>query len=638
MGGLSVAMLRRHLGAYLGCFVAMALACALMAGALSVTFAAIAGDGLGGAAVAPDEVRQIKQFLPPLGGFLAAVSVLVSISLIASMIAFVVGGRRRELALLRLSGARPGQLIAMVVGEVALLSLVAGLVGCLAAVPVGRGYMTLFRNNFSLPEGLTVNLHLPALLGGILLTVGVAMISALNPARRIAGVKPIEALSEGSTRLKPMTTARWVLGAIGAVGALALFFAPPSLPPEGFLWLALGQGVLALIALVQFAPLVVGPITRLLCRAFTPAAPGASALAQGHASWNAARTASLANPALLLVAVPTICFVTFTGLGHSFEQSLLARLDAGVVAHEPTTAAAAPDPSALDGVPHVRAAVGFWRTDEGWEQREEDGTTSRINLVATDAAALPSVLDVQVRSGDLAAVRGHAVASMTEFHPVGTTVHLVDPQGRPVDATVVAIVDSMPISSNLIVDAATFDLGGAPLNSRTWLVATDGASAEQVTPALTERLGTDTRVETVQAWSEAMRVTSDRQTLTALLIILGGSSLLATLAIGVSIVTSLRERRGEFTLVRRAGAGEGDVLGGTLLESVAVVLVAGALALALLGLVWARIWQNFVATGVPGVPPVPWWILGSFAAVGLAMTLVATLGGTAWALRSIRLR
>ena len=110
---------------------------------------------------------------------------------------------------------------------------------------------------------------------------------------------------------------------------------------------------------------------------------------------------------------------------------------------------------------------------------------------------------------------------------------------------------------------------------------------------------------------------------------------LAVLAIGVSLMTSLRERQDEFALSRRAGATPELIHRSTLIETIAVLAIAFALGAGVIAVVWGRLAQNFAATDVGMVPGVP-GMLGWFVLTGAVMALIATVGGTSWALRSIR--
>lgn len=644
MGGLSWAMLRKHLPGYLGAFSAMVLAAALMGGSVALAIAAAELDGVDVASFSPErqsELRLWASLMSAMGGLTAVIAIVVSVVLVASMVSFVVAGRRRELALLRLSGARPGQVVRMVTGEVALLSLVAGVLGSLFAQPIGAAYLAIFSGTYGKPDGLHVAWRIVPMLAALALTVVVAVLSALGPARRIGRVQPIEALQEGSTRRRPMTLARWIVGSVALAGALAMLAIPASIEPSAFFMLILLQGLLALLGLVQLAPVIVAPISRLICGLLARVAPGPGTLAQGHASWNAARTASLANPALLLVAVPAVFFVSSFGLTEGDSARSLSVLHAdAVVAQGAGTVAVSPD--VLTSVPGVRAAApSFITTGDFWS--EVDGALTSYQLQAVDLPRMATMIDLRILEGDLAAVRGDAIAiSPNNPARVGDVVSLRGPAGRTVNARIVARVGSMSGGREILVDKATFDLQGVGAEYRTWyLDLADGATADSVAAgvaaALAPTSSAEVTVYTAEGFVKQLAADSNAQVLTSMLVALGGSCLLAALAIGVSVVTSLRERHAEFALSRRAGAQPGAVLGATLIETVAVLAVAFLLAGGVIGLVWSRVWQSFVVQGLDFLPPIPWGLLGAFAGTGVVIALAATVLGTHWALRSIRM-
>lgn len=637
-------MLRKHIPGYSGAFLAMVLAAALMGGSLSLALGTARLDGIDvGVLSAEDQVRfqQAGDLMSSIGGLTAVVAAVVSVILIASTISFVVAGRRRELALLRLSGARPGQVTRLVVGEVALLSVVAGVIGLLFAVLIGRGYLALFGSTYPLPRGLTIGLHWEAMLGGLAMTVLAAVLAALGPARKIGKVQPIEALSEGSARRKPMSLLRWISGFVALAGVLGFMLVPGDAPIALFVWIALLQGLLALVALVQLAPVVVAPISRFVCGLVARIAPGPGTLAQGHSSWNAARTASLASPALLLLAVPGVFLITFNGLSDAGTSVLLRSLqaDAVIEQHEGPARADAAAVATLPGID--RAAPTFITTEDFWEI-DDDPMTSH-QLLATDVPAVLSLVDAEV-TGDPAAVRGNQIAVMGESTiQLGDVLTLRGPENRVVEAKVVATIRGLPVNRELIVDLATFDLQGAQAGHRSWFLGlADGTTVESVAPRIQQALAPEdpasVDVLTISGWVEALDRANSQQMVTSLMILLGGASLLSLLAIGVSILTALRERGGEFALSRRAGAQPGAIQASTLIETVTVMLIAGVLGVGVIGAVWARLLMNFIALDVGTLPSVPIEVIGWFALAGLVMALMATIGGTQWALRAIRVR
>lgn len=108
MRTLTLALLRDHKWGYLGAFASAVLASALITGSFSLIFAANKMDGVvttGLDAFEASRVEGASTMVALLGGMTAFVAALVSVILVSSTMAFVVQGRRRELALLRLSGS-----------------------------------------------------------------------------------------------------------------------------------------------------------------------------------------------------------------------------------------------------------------------------------------------------------------------------------------------------------------------------------------------------------------------------------------------------------------------------------------------------------------------------------------------------
>lgn len=640
MGGLSTALLREHKWGYLGAFASAVLASALVTGSMSLLAAANKMDGVvrtGLDAYEASRVDGAALMMAMLGGMTAFVAVLVSVILVSSTMAFVVQGRRRELALLRLSGASRGQVRSIIRRESLLLGLLAGLVGSAFGVPIGRAYVALFGGTYGLPEGFTVFFHPETVAYGVVLTTLVTMLGASGPARRISRVQPVEALSGATQSAKPMSPARWALGAGAAVAAVAMFLLPADLPPDTFVWAALGQGVLALVALVQLAPIVVSPIAHVVCSLVGRVSPGAGVLAQGHAGWDRARTASLANPALLLLAVPGIFFTTFLGLGDAGTTMMGRALSADIIAeHGPGPAAL--DLDALSGLPGVAAAAPVAITRADWFAPADPNVpiAGGVQLGATDLAALAQVQNLQVTGAPLDQVTGTRVAVSGSAHELGERTTLTGPDGSPVEIEVVTVIDGGVALREYLVDAATFDLQGGHAEYRTWFIRLEpDADKAKVMDAVGQALP-GAHVQDAAFWTQRMTDDGNRQVTTSLLVAIGGSCLLAVLAIGVSLLTSLRERQAEFALSRRAGATQGLIHRSTLIETVAVLAIGFGLGAAVIAVAWGRLAQNFAATGIGTVPGLP-FLLGWFVLAGSLMALVATVGGTSWALRSIRM-
>src|SRR6201995_2041312 len=126
----------------------------------------------------------------------AAIALFVGAFTIFNTLSITVGQRTRELALLRLVGAGRGQVFASVLGEAALIGLVASLAGLGLGVAAALGLKALLGAfGISLPSGpLVLEARTPVVGVG----VGVPVLSAIVPARRAVRISPVAALSDRS--------------------------------------------------------------------------------------------------------------------------------------------------------------------------------------------------------------------------------------------------------------------------------------------------------------------------------------------------------------------------------------------------------------------------------------------------------
>ena len=76
-------------------------------------------------------------------GIMSAIALFMAMFVVASTFGFVVAARRRELGLLRLVGATPGQVRRMVLGESAVVAVLATVAGCLLAAVTGPAFGAL---------------------------------------------------------------------------------------------------------------------------------------------------------------------------------------------------------------------------------------------------------------------------------------------------------------------------------------------------------------------------------------------------------------------------------------------------------------------------------------------------------------
>src|SRR5262245_39336769 len=124
---------------FLGAIVTVCLGVALVQSSLLTLISAATADVPPGLPAA--QARAISD------GYVAAVSLLgiglglstfVAVFIVSSTFAFTVAQRRRDLALLRLTGASRGQVRRLLLGEALLLGTVGSALGIVAGLPVMR--------------------------------------------------------------------------------------------------------------------------------------------------------------------------------------------------------------------------------------------------------------------------------------------------------------------------------------------------------------------------------------------------------------------------------------------------------------------------------------------------------------------
>lgn len=156
-----------------------------------------------------------------LTGFQRVIEWMLLFTLVQALIGVVntlllsIGERRRELGLLRASGASRRQVLSMVVGEGVSLAVVGTLVGLVVGVIGARlgvaALSSLGLSSFTLPLGSVLLVGVAAAVLGIIATVA--------PARWAASVPPLEAVfDDGDLRSRPRRAQRPRLHRFGRAG------------------------------------------------------------------------------------------------------------------------------------------------------------------------------------------------------------------------------------------------------------------------------------------------------------------------------------------------------------------------------------------------------------------------------------
>jgi putative ABC transport system permease protein len=584
------------------------------------------------------DIGQARGELTLMALSLAGTTVLIAMFVVAGTLALSIQQRRREFALLRAVGATRKQVRRLVGAEVMLLASTAAVLGAvpgyLAAVGLGRA----FAGSGLLPPDFRLAMSPLPGLAAVVLCLVTARLAGWVAARRPARLNPVEALGESAVEEPRLGTGRVVTGVLLLLLGLAASGIPVLVPGSVGVAGAAGGALLLAIGVALLGPRVLGAAAGLLAAPVRRLSPVHGYLATANMRANSRRLAAAVTPIVLAVAVVSV---------QLFSQSTLAAAAGrqtvdGVVADHVVTG--------LDG------GVGAAVTDELRRELGDDATVTPVvhsqvvvrytelgdpaqEMFAAqglDPAGLDRTLDLEVRDGDLGALREGTVAlsrmaSATFGASVGDTVDLVLGDGTSIEPTVVAVYgrglgfgDVTLPHDQLAAHTTTRQAG--------WVLVGGGdagAAGEVVAAVVAQHPGLAAGTGAgLSAAGSAERAAESSASLVAIL------ALLAYLAVSVvnTLVMVTAERTREFALLRLVGADRPRVLAMMRVETaviVAVSVVVG-MAIALPPLVGVSV--GLTESFLPSISP------GGFLGIVLTTTLLGFLAVGLPARAAMRLR
>jgi putative ABC transport system permease protein len=231
---------------------------------------------------------------------MTALSAFACAFVIASTFALTVHQRRREIGLLRATGATPAQVRGSVVREAAMVGIVAGSAGTLLGLVLSPLIGKVLVDAEFEPPSFAVGFHFPAILAGVAAGPLLAVAGSLMAARRAARVGPLEALRQAQVEPRPMTRLRWIVGLLCTSGGVVAGLATTTTDDFSDLaTFALLGAMLLVVGATVLAPAAVPLLVRVLLR---PARGPIATVMRESALAGARRTASTAAPVLLTVA------------------------------------------------------------------------------------------------------------------------------------------------------------------------------------------------------------------------------------------------------------------------------------------------------------------------------------------------
>ncbi|MFD5476900.1 ABC transporter permease [Streptomyces hawaiiensis] len=566
-----------------------------------------------------------------LFGTAGGITAFVSVFVVASTFAFAIAQRRMEFALLRTAGATPAQIRRTVLAEALTVGTLASAAGCalgshgaplLAARVVDEGLA---------PAWFTIGEHTWPYHAAFWTGLLVALCGAAAASWRAGRTAPTEALREAASDSRPVTRGRLLCGTALLLTAAVTLALSLTADPSDLLHRKtyITRPMLLITAAALLAPLVLRPLIRLLT--CLPSAVGM--LARENTTTGVRRTAALAAPVLVTVALAGSLLGATATLNHAESTETSDRTTAAfIVTPAAGTGFDAATLRRLRAVPGTRISP----TSSTAVHVLEDGVAlNRSEARAATPRDLAATTRLPLTAGRLGDLDDDSVVVNEEWqrHRVGDKVRVWLGDGTPRTLRIAAVMPTGTGGNGVYVTPR--NAPGAAVD-RVDVALEDGTAPHAVAPALREAIAEGGgQVLTRDAWLRATHPETNRTTRLGLLLVLGIALLYTGISVANTTVMAASDRVRDLAVLRLAGATRGQVLRLTAAEALTAVTAGTLLGLLVTGVNLAGMWGALTLLSVRPAVTLPWQALGTTAT---ACALLAVACATAPAALTLRRR
>lgn len=556
----------------------------------------------------------------------AGVSLFVGAFIIFNTFSIITAQRTRELALLRALGASKRQVMTSVLIEAAVTGLFASLVGVGAGLVIALGLQGLL-SAFGIDLPSTQTQLLPrTVIVSILVGTTVTLVSSILPARRAAGVAPIEALRDAQRTPAGTSLRRRLFSGIlvTGIGSAALLYGLFGATSSAAQLIGLGAAV-TFVGVAMLSPLA----ARSLAAAIGSPLPRlgmAGKLGRDNAMRNPRRTASTA--AALMIGLGLVSMVTILGasLKASFDAALTETLKADFTLTTTSFTPFSPEVANLARARPELTAVAEFRQN-GFRV---EGATSF--LTGVDPGTIEQVATLDLVEGSVASLSEgsilvHRDVAADHGWSLGDVVHAEFPSTGKQGLAVGGIYAENRLVGNYVVSIETYERNYTEqLDTFVLVRGAPGVPIADVRDALDQAVGEFPNIEVQdQAAFREQQAGFINQLLGLVTALLALAVLIALFGIVNTLGLSIFERTRELGLLRAVGMTRGQVRSMIRWESVIIAVLGAVLGVAI-GVLYGWAMQQALASegvtelSVPGVQ-----LLLYVALAGVAGVLAAVL-------------
>jgi putative ABC transport system permease protein len=526
------------------------------------------------------------------------IAVFVGMYLIYNAVSISVVHRRKEIGILRSLGTTRGQIIAMFMGETALIAVAGSLLGIGFGILLAKSLVGVFGQVVSELYQRTsvseISISGTQLVLGFATGIATSLAAALFPALTSSRITPISAI-----RSVPYTDEGYFSSrnlAVGAVLFIALSFlllflykaADPGSPLHGSALMFVS--ILALqLGVSLSAPFFLQQFLHFFHRFLAPRLGAAGRLAGLNLRKNVTRNAVAVAAIFYGISV----FVSTAAFISSTRQSIMDWVDAAVRAdiivtagHPIATSGSQNIPMPIAMMKELEATPGVLAVDPV-RRMHIDFRDRRILLNALDVAARLSYSPFLVAQGsreDMVRllprqdnlVVNEGLATQFGLKP-GDHIELATPHGPLTFGIAAVIVEYSSDSGSLLMDIGTYQKHWGEMLADTFAVRVKNKSElEQVRTAIRDRFGNDRKLFVLSARDfrdEINKIVNQSFVFDYLLNVI--TMIIACLGIVVTLLASVLERTREIGVLRSLGMLRSQVSKVVVLESALLGVVGG---------------------------------------------------------------
>ncbi|MEV6415819.1 ABC transporter permease [Kribbella sp. NPDC051718] len=564
---------------------------------------AYAGNARG--TVERPDLAAARDVLIQVGAAFGGYVVMLIVFVVAGTIGLSIRGRRRELALLRATGATPWQLRRMLMGEAAILALVGSAIGIPTGLLASRWMGDQLISRGFVPADFPMATGLLAAPAAALLIVLLAVVAALLASRRISKIRPAEALADAAVEPTRSGKVRLGFGLAALVGAIS----SSAFAVMGGGQAALGGAISMLYLLVLAVALLAPWINSRAARLLSPLLR----VIWGNSGYLATRNLAANARGMATVLTALVLSVGFGGsvwfLQDNLERQTVQQVQAGTLAqYAVVSPKGLPDDAAeqLSKVPGVEAATGVRRTSVIVKVMQD---AEVVPAQAMDLTSALKTTDLQIKQGELTpgGVAVSQVRADSQNWKLGDTADIWLADGTPKQLKITAIYSRGLGFGDFVLDRAT--VGQAPDEV---LIRTSGSK-----PTTLAQLPGATLIPVSQLTMQTAKDLAISAWLNKLLI--GVMIGYAALAAANTMVMAALARRREVAVLRLTGVTTRQVKRMVNAEQAALLGVALVIGGAVAAVTLTTVVRAVTGGALPYVPALGWIaVLGG--ATVLAMT------------------